>query len=355
MKTCPNCHHPVAPGNRFCENCGYDLSQATDLTTNSSRSRQPSGSSKAHHSRKATWILSGVFVVVLAIVIFMGVGFYHRQAGKSSQIDALAQTIVKGQNADLAKSLVSSDPSLKITSQSVQPFLDYTKQHPHYIATMKQDLKQSGKTRDGAFEVVTSGHTLGILPVYKIQVTPMYPKVHTNEANATIMANKTALITAKSAHYSHTVGPLFPGQYTFKLTGATQSTKKTVTLIKDPKAEVTLNVKSKAAKATTNASDYGDDADITDDTSGDDNDTDDYDDLSSQLQTGVDTLSDEFDFDSDDYTYKVSEPHPDVYEIKTYDDGDHDSTFRYDAVHDIGAIYDSSKGKFVSEDDYYDD
>lgn len=388
MKTCPNCHQPVAPGSRFCENCGYDLSQAVTSSAVPPEPQRRSASQKKHrrggkkvapstpggkrHRHQVVLVTTAVIGVVLVVVLFMAAGFYHRQAGRPRQIANITDDITGNQSKDLAQKLVSSDPNMKITSDSVQPFLDYTRLHPGYVKTMKADLLKSGQTRDGSFKVVTAGHTLGVLPIYKVQVKPMHPRVSTNESNATIMANKTAIITAKNDHFSYTAGPLFPGRYVFKLSGAALAASKTVNLITDAdrSREVSLNVTAKTAKASSAANDHGDATDIAantdreessttshdhDTTSGDD--TYDYADLSARAEQGIDTASDKFDFDADDYEYKVTEPLTDVLEIKTYDpdDGDHISTYRYDTVHDRAAIYDTDKGKYVYASEYYDE
>lgn len=359
MQTCPNCHQPITPGSRFCEHCGFDLESAPAKPA----ARRQAAGQHPKAKRPKSWLtrlIWGVLTVAVLVVIFLGVGFYHRQAGKPKQITLITDDITANQSTDLAKKLVSDDPSLKITSDTVQPFLDYTRKHPQYVKNMRSDLLNSGETRDHTFKLVTSGHTLGVLPVYKLQVATMHPRLSTNVANATIMANKTAVITAKNDHFTYTAGPLFPGHYTFKLSGSRSQASQTANLIGSNDRNQAIDLSAKAAKATKETTTKQTTADSG---SGETPTPDDRptttktgkaeSDMSSDAQVAIDAASDEYGFDTDDETYTVSEPHPQVLEIKTYDadSGRHDDTFRYDQVHSIVSVYNSSTGKFETNDD----
>jgi len=359
MQTCPNCHQPVTPGSRFCENCGFDLESAPVQT---SKHRHNAGQPKGP-KRHTGWLgktLWGVLGLAVIAVVFLGVGFYHRQAGKPKQITTITDDITANQSTDLAKHLISDDPSLKISGDAVQPFLTYTRTHPEYVKNMRQDLLQSGETRDHTFKLVTAGHTLGVLPIYKLQVATMHPQLSTNAANATIMANDDTVITAKNDHFSYTAGPLFPGHYVFKLAGSQNKASETANLIGSGDRNKAIALTIKTAKATKPAT-----AQTTTPTTGtgekptpNDHPTithhgQDEEDFSNDDQTAIDAASVEFGFDTDDETYTVSEPHPDVLEVKTYDydSGTADGTYRYDQIHDIVSRYNRSTGKFETNDD----
>ncbi|WP_024747313.1 TcaA second domain-containing protein [Levilactobacillus namurensis] len=356
MQTCPHCHQPVTAGSRFCEHCGYDLTQAPAATAG--RRRANSQSPRSHHHWLGK-VLGGVIVLAVIVVAFLGVGFYHRQAGKPKQITTITDAITANQSNDLAKHLTSDDPSLKITGDTVQPFLDYTRKHPQYVKNMRADLLDSGETRDHTFKLVTAGHTLGVLPVYKLQVATMHPHLSTNAANATILANNDAVITAKNDHFTYTAGPLFPGHYTFKLSGTRDKASVTTDLLGSQDRNQAIALTAKAAKTTgssttTTTSNFG---------TGEQPHPNDQSssatrgqleaDMSSDAQEAIDAASDDYDFDPDDERYTVSEPHPQVLEIKTYDrdTGVSDGTYRYDQVHSIVSLYNASTGKFETNDD----
>ncbi|TGD17805.1 TcaA second domain-containing protein [Levilactobacillus suantsaiihabitans] len=364
MKTCPNCHQKIAANSMFCEHCGFDLSQTPAKPARRQRHHTSSKSGK-----RSKWLSRGVWCVlaVAAIaVIVLGVSFYNKQAGKEKQVATITDYITDNQSDDLADHLISDNPNLKITGDTVQPLLTYARTHPNYVKEMKADLQKNGETRDHTFSLVTAGHNLLVFPIYKLRVTTMHPVLTTNVANATLMANSHALATSKNDHYTFKAGPLFPGHYTFKLSGSRSHAKATANLIasNDVAKHVDLIAQSsRRAHDTTNAND--DEASVSDATNGtvtdntthddddDYDDNDDYDDLSVNAQTAVDELYYNDYIDSeDDYTYTESEAHPDVTEVKLYDadTGDHYSTYRYDDIHDILSEYNSSTGKFETVD-----
>ncbi|WP_125582074.1 TcaA second domain-containing protein [Levilactobacillus cerevisiae] len=373
MKTCPNCHQSVAADSIFCEHCGFDLrtapAQATATKPHRSRHHGKAPKPGKHRSK---WFTRGVWcilAVAVIVVIVLAGSFYNKQAGKEKQIATMTDDITENQSNDFAKKLVSDNPNLKITGDTVQLLLTYARQHPNYVKAMKADLQKSGETRDHTFTLETAGHSFLIFPIYKLRVTTMHPVLTTNVANATLMANGKALVTSKNDHYTYKAGPLFPGHYTFKLSGSQSkasvsanlvasnavnksidlivtSTKKGHDVTNDNEDESTVT-DATGGKVEDNTTNSDDDDDSSDTDSGDS-----YDDLSVEAQTAMDELSDADDIDEDDYTYTESSPAAHVTEIKLYDNdsGDHEGTYRYDDIHDILAEYNSADGKFETVD-----
>ncbi|WP_225422894.1 TcaA second domain-containing protein [Lactiplantibacillus garii] len=379
MIICPNCHHENAAGSVFCGECGQRLPEATTAnaqsnvasheaektTTRGANQPQSTVVSPSRQSREAIspkqrpsglkWV---ILVAVLVIVLGGGALVYRGTFSKQQQVAKITQALVDGDKATLAKSLVSDDPSLKINETTVAPLATYVKQHSSYAQDAQTDLPHNGYTSDHTLKVVTAGHQLLVVPVYKLQVTTMHPKIETNLKNADIEANGTKLSTTKYSHENYTAGPLMPGTYHFKLVGGADSASKDAVLM----GKANVNQKIKLLVATKTSSQ--------DDTSSKDEDTqtatagpkapsvvkkhtgNSYDHLTSPAQTAVDRISDADGVDTDDYTYTESEPHTDVYEIKLYDRDTNKltATYRYDNVNDILAKYDQSSGKFVEVD-----
>lgn len=369
MKTCPNCHQPVAPESTFCENCGFDL-RTTPVTppteTRRGRRHRKNGQSATPRKKNPKWLSRGIWCIlaVAAIVVIVLAGsFYNKQAGKEKQIATITDYITDNQSNDFAKKMVSDNPNLKIDGDTVQPFFNYARKHPKYVKAMKADLQKSGETRDHTFKLEKAGHNFLVFPVYKLQVTTMHPVLTSNVANATLLANGKALVTTKNDHYSYKAGPLFPGQYTFKLSGGRVHKSATTDLVAGNTVNKHIDLIVQAMKDGHDVvNENEDESTVTDATGGkvednttSDNDSassDSYADLSLEAQAALDELSENGDLDTDDYTYKESTPQAHVTEIKLYDadSGDHDSTYRYDDVHDILAEYDTSKGKFEEVD-----
>jgi len=379
MKKCPNCHQEVAADSIFCEHCGYDLRQTTTEAAAQPKTkakrlgrRRKNSAAKPGKQPKSKWFKRSVWAVIgiaVIIVIVLGASFYNKQAGKDKQIANITDMISDNQSNDLAKLLVSDNTNLKITGDTVQPLLTYAGSHQDYVTNMRTDLQKNGQSADHTFTLIKSGHTMLFFPVYKLKVTTMHPTISTNVDNATITANGDALATSKNDHYSYKAGPLFPGHYTFKLSGSQSNKSVKINLISssDTTRDVNLSVKAaKTAKDTTN--DTNDDSTGATTTANDDNtsgtnthDSDgddqgngrtysDYDDLSSDGQDAVDNIYQATDYmdDIDDYDYSTTQAHDNVIQVKVYDDddGDHMDTFRYDKANDILAVYNSDTGLF---------
>ena len=363
MKVCPKCQHENAADNAFCEQCGADLSQVavkteqaakTKTATKATGEHRSQATNKAHHGMR--WGVIAIIAVVAVVVIGLGVSFYQKQVGKKKQIATITQLVKDDQSNAFAKKLVSDDPSLTITGDTVQPFMTYVRKHPAYLKNMTTDLQASGYTSDHTFTVKTVGHNWLIFPVYKLQVTMMHPEISTNVSNAAIKANGTVLATTKNSHYVYKAGPLFPGHYTFKLAGTSSSATTTTDLISQSDVHQSVSLLAKAAKTGKDSTTDSASADTSSSESPKGNDAKHtgkvYTKLSNSAQTAVSEIQDKDGVDPDDYTFTESQPYSDVYEIKLYDkDSDSNTaTYRYDTVHDILAKYDSSTGKFVEVD-----
>ncbi|UIF28918.1 zinc ribbon domain-containing protein [Levilactobacillus brevis] len=353
MKTCPNCHQPVTPGSTFCENCGFDLRQTPAKPHR--RHRESQSTKPAKHTKWLSRTVWTVLAVAVVAVAALGYSFYNKQAGKEQQVANMADMITNNQSNDLAKVMVSDNPNLKITGDTVQPLLTYARQHKRYAKDFQQELLNNGETRDQTFKLETDGHTMLIFPIYKLRVRTMHPVLSTNVANATLEANGSPLVTAKNNHFTYTAGPLFPGHYTFKLSGSRSKATSSVDLMKNN------DVHKQVSLLTTGTATGHDTTTDNDDTSSDEqpnaNDAPDRtgkdaSDLSDSDQEAIDAASDTYNFDVDDNTYTVTVPADDMLEIKAYDkaSGQHEGTFRYDQIHDIVSQYNPDTDKFETDD-----
>ncbi|NLR09695.1 MULTISPECIES: zinc-ribbon domain-containing protein [Lactobacillaceae] len=352
MKTCPNCHHPVATGSTFCENCGFDLRQAVQPHRLHRKSQPAKPAKQTKWLNRTVWSILTVAVVAVAA---LGYSFYNKQAGKEQQVANMADMIATNQSNDLAQVMVSDNPNLKITADTIQPLLTYARQHKRYTKTFQQELLNNGETRDQTFKLETAGHTLLIFPIYKLRVRTMHPVLTTNVANATLEANGSPLVTAKNNHFTYTAGPLFPGHYTFKLSGSRSQATAHVNLMKNNDVHRPISLLATGTDTghdTTTA-----DAATTSDDQPNANDAADQTgkaatDLSDSDQEAIDAASDAYHFDVDDNTYTVTVPANDMLEVKAYDksSGQHEGTFRYDQVHDIVSEYNPDTNKFETDD-----
>jgi len=357
MKMCPNCHHPVASDSIFCENCGFDLRKAPSKPKQSRRRLRTAKPGKG--TKWLTRTVWTILAVAVIIVVTLGFSFYNKQVGKEKQVANMADMITNNQSNDLAKVMVSDNPNLKITGNTVQPLLTYARTHKNYTKAFQRALMTSGETRDQSFKLITDGHTMLVFPVYKLRVRTMHPVLTTNVVNATLEANGTPLVTAKNNHFTYTAGPLFPGHYAFKLSGSRSKATAHANLMKSN--DVHRQISLLATGTTTGKDEVTNDADTTSDgqPTADDDSADNKAStgkeataLSSSDQEGINAASDEFDFDVDDNTYTVSTPADNMLEIKVYDksSGQHEGTFRYDQIHSIVSEYNPDTNKFETND-----
>ncbi|CAM3110861.1 TcaA second domain-containing protein [Lactiplantibacillus plajomi] len=371
MKICPNCQYENAADAVFCGNCGAKLPEqvvnsatseapasetpqpATRLGRNQSTNEAPTTplSQQRPKQPKKPWLVA---LLVVVLVVVAGGVFYASQFGKSKQVAAIATALADDDRTVLVDKVVSDDDGLTIDKQALAPLMTYLKNHPQYAKDAQADLKRNGHSSDRTLTIVSAGRQWLIVPVYKLQVTTMHPKVETNLKGAAITANDVKLSTTKYDHESYQAGPLMPGSYTFKLEGSAGSAKKQVDLM--GQANVGKAVKLLTTTTTTST----DDVDSEDDDV-DENDSDDTEDsnqhhtgkalsvLSRDAATAVSVMASKEDRDADDYTYVESQPWDNVTEIKLYDE-DSDKlvdTYRYDKKNDILAKYDDATSKFV--------
>ena len=352
MKICPKCHHKNNSTNAFCEECGYDLK---DVKVQSKNKFERSRGSKNSKGAKNSLIKRAVFMSAGLLIIIGGI-FYCRKVGKDNQINEIIDAVQSDHSNQIALKMVSDNPSLKITNQSVEPFVEYIKKHPRYTDTMKADLQQTGYTSDRVFKLKIVKNNWLILPVYKLQAKTMRPEISTNVSNAAIKANGNILATTKDDNYVYNSGTLFPGSYEFKLEGSQSSASQKVDLMDANDINKSISLLAKTPDDSQENSDEtsNDSSKATDDSSNN-NSThtgSEYKDLSTPAQNAVALIEEKTDKYTDDYTYTESEPSPDVYELKLYDKDDNQyvSTYRYDNIHNILAEYNESTGKYEEVD-----
>jgi len=393
MKVCPNCQRENKDSSMYCAYCGYDLSkhsrntekkivestntaankneksvqeqssetqvkQADGVSDNLQKASLVDDQTEVRHSKRAKrplrlrWGLAlGVVIVVLAV----GGVLYQKKFGKRQQITAITQLITANNTTALSDSLVSNDAKIQMTDKTFKPFMTYANKHPEYVTAMRADLNRNGYTSDHTFTVVTASHKWFVVPVYKLRVTMMYPKIKTNVNYADIKVNGTTVRTTESDHETYTAGPLFPGSYQIKLTNGLTTLKTKVNLIGRADRHKSVSLLESTTDNWFTDSGFGESSTSSDSSQSSDSQThtgSDYDDLSSSAQTAVTAIENHDQLNPDDYTFTESQPYTDVYEIKLYDRSSdkHVNTYRYDDVNNILAIYDSSTDKFVAED-----
>lgn len=230
---CPNCGQRVTATDAFCENCGFDLKafrnqdsqqpqSAADQAQPKSTPAQPTPSAAptAHRTQskrpmpKWAWITIGA-VVVLAIGGYAYGQHYYQPA---NQLDRAITALKTGKG--LAKQVTSTDPSLKITAESVKPMATYFKNNRKSLAGLASDLKTSNTSSQYGVQFVRTGKAWLFFDKYQLQVASVYADLTTNHKNVTLAVNGKQVAKTTAGSFSHKIGPYVPGTYTLTAKGS---------------------------------------------------------------------------------------------------------------------------------------
>ncbi|KLD60063.1 hypothetical protein WP50_13305, partial [Lactiplantibacillus plantarum] len=217
---CPNCGQAVAATDEFCPNCGFKLHATTDQPSPSVNTAQSTTSSTRkvrqqtqRHMPTWGWGLIAVIVVILIGGYLYGQNYYQ----PLNQLDRDLTALKTGKG--LAKQVTSTDPSLKITNDSVKPMVTYFKNNRKSLASLASSLKSRSATNDYGIQFVKTGKSWLFFDKYQLQVTSVYATLATNHRNVALSVNGKHVATSNKATYEHKIGPYVPGSYTLTAKG----------------------------------------------------------------------------------------------------------------------------------------
>ncbi|WP_125607009.1 zinc ribbon domain-containing protein [Lapidilactobacillus bayanensis] len=243
---CPNCGHEVEKGAAFCGNCGFNLadyfkdqsnqSQATETqkaTNDNTTTAQTGTQAQSQHAtaqrrtavhkppmskrKKILVSLLSALGIILIAGYFYAKSYYNPEKQLDRAITALSNNDT---NASLGY-LTTDDTELKLTKQSIKPFLSYLAKHHSVIDSLKNG---------SSYSFVPSGKRMLFFPTYKFEIKGVYPRITTNTAGTKVSISGTKLGTTGQVADKE-VGPLVPGQYIFtakaKISGKNVTTETT--------------------------------------------------------------------------------------------------------------------------------
>ena len=243
---CPNCGKRVTATDAFCENCGFDLkafrnqsNQSAQSGASQSQPAQPKSAQAAqpaqpvqptqpvqsttaptpHRAPSHQSIPAGVWVIIGAVVVLVVGGYAYGQHyyEPTNQLDRAITALKTGDG--LAKQVTSTDPSLKITSETVKPMATYFKNDRKSLASLASDLKASNTSNQYGIQFVRTGKAWLFFDKYQLQVSSVYADLTTNHKNVTLSVNGKKVAKTTAGSFSHKIGPYVPGTYTLTAKG----------------------------------------------------------------------------------------------------------------------------------------
>lgn len=241
---CPNCGQEVEKGATFCGNCGFNLADYfkdqsnqgqsaanQQSVTNKTSTTQTGNQAQQVTAQRRTAVhkppmskRKKILVSTLSVIgVILIAGYFYAKSYYSpeKQLDR-AITALSGNDASTSLDyLTTEDTKLKLTKQSIKPFLSYLNKHHTVIESLKNG---------SGYSFVPSGKRMLFFPAYKFELKGVYPRITTNAAGTKVSISGTKLVTTGEVRNKE-VGPLVPGQYTFvakaKISGKDVATKTT--------------------------------------------------------------------------------------------------------------------------------
>ncbi|ANZ69669.1 zinc ribbon domain-containing protein [Pediococcus claussenii] len=221
---CPNCGTKLNKKEGFCPNCGFNLTEYFEKQTNKTNEKVavPQNDqimTATHKKRVPKWIkiLIGIIIVLMAGGYWFGNNYY----GKSQQLNRMISSIKHDKN--VGSYFYSNDPSLKITNNKMEPFVNMMK-NKERLSNFENGLRTSGSAENG-FTLKQHGKFWLLFPKYQVLVTSVYANISTNHAGVDMFVNDSKVFTSTSSKQSKKIGPLVPGTYDLKAAGTVGSHK----------------------------------------------------------------------------------------------------------------------------------
>lgn len=272
MKFCWNCGHKNDDGFAFCEECGVDLLEGTEMTTEESAEPVISTNAIQHQTpplvsveqqqqvppkqpmskKKKVGIILGLGVIAIGVGgYYLGDYYYSYE----NQLTRLKEVIETKDPKQWAEVMVSSDPNYKVSPDSLKKLTDYYKEddNKEAFSNLIKDLDKNRPDKD--LSVTSDGKQLFLYDKYAIEVKPVYMSVSKTPKDVLIEVDGKKEEGKKE---TIKVGPLTPGIYDVKGTLKDVSTNTKVDLVRhgneefEDSKDVEIDLHKVAFKVTSN-------------------------------------------------------------------------------------------------------
>lgn len=220
----------VDASEKFCANCGYQLSEdvkrveenksfeTANPTEVNQSSQQNNKSNRPKKPINKKVVIPVAVLIVLIGAYFAGNTYYSSQNQLNRFVTALSSS-----DGDVSGYLTTTESSKEVPKEEAKAFKKQFSGRQSSIYYMKQSLLSNGSYDN--YSWVQSGRRLLIFPAYKLQAEPGYAYLSTNNKNVKIYQDGNKIATTKADSRTVRVGPIFPGEYTFKAQGTVNGEK----------------------------------------------------------------------------------------------------------------------------------
>ncbi|CUB15717.1 hypothetical protein BN2127_JRS9_00336 [Bacillus subtilis] len=212
MFFCKNCGSQNNEGAKFCKQCGTPIGggskQANQETASTAETRQ---APRKPIPKKTIILWSSIAAACVILFAAYKTGAYF--TSKDRLVDKFEQAVNDGDQDQIATLLTPVNDNLKLTKNSVKPFLTYLKDHPDKKDELFASLREETAQKDIVY-AEKDGKSLLVFDHYDLKVAPVYFEVTSNYKNTDLYVNKEEAGSVKKADQAQTLGPYIPGEYT---------------------------------------------------------------------------------------------------------------------------------------------
>ncbi|MEC1581091.1 zinc-ribbon domain-containing protein [Bacillus subtilis] len=212
MFFCKNCGSQNNEGAKFCKQCGTPIGggskQANQETASTAKTRQ---APRKPIPKKTIILWSSIAAACVILFAAYKTGAYF--TSKDRLVDKFEQAVNDGDQDQIATLLTPVNDNLKLTKNSVKPFLTYLKDHPDKKDELFASLREETAQKDIVY-AEKDGKSLLVFDHYDLKVAPVYFEVTSNYKNTDLYVNKEEAGSVKKADQAQTLGPYIPGEYT---------------------------------------------------------------------------------------------------------------------------------------------
>lgn len=160
-------------------------------------------------TRKQKVVMSVITMMVIICMLAFHIG--KTTYSKGGQIDRLLEILETGDSARVAKILTTNDPNFEITTESIQPYINFIEENPSYLNDLKTSLSRE-EEKDN-LTMVQNGKTMFFFDNYDFVLEPVYIELHTNHKGTAFLIDGEEVQVSDSDDYSAIVGPYAPDEF----------------------------------------------------------------------------------------------------------------------------------------------